>query len=68
MFDIEHMFYTFNAGTCGRQAYRTRLTFYLAKFIDLYNIINSAFCLSVILNRHMSLSFSLSREHNRRIP
>jgi len=68
MFDIEHTFYTFNAGTRGHQAYRTRLTFYLAKFIDVYDIINSAFCLSVILNRHMSLSFSLSREHNRRIP
>ena len=68
MFDIEHMYYTFNAGTRGHQAYRTRLTFYLAKLIDGYDIINSAFCLSVILNRHMSLSFSLSREHNRRIP
>ena len=42
--------------------------FYLATFIDVYDIINSAFCLSVILNRHMSLSFSSSREHNRRIP
>ncbi len=68
MFDIEHMFYTFNAGTRGHQAYCTRLTFYLAKFIDVYDIINSAFCLSVILNQYMSLSFSTSREHNRRIP
>jgi len=68
MFDIEHMSYTFNAGTRGHQAYRTRLTFYLAKFIDVYDIINSAFCSSVILNRHMSLSFSTRREHNRRIP
>ena len=57
MFDIERMFYIFNVGTRGQQAYRTRLTFYLATFIDSYDIINSAICSSVILNRHMSLVF-----------
>lgn len=68
MFDLEHKFYSFNAGTGSRQAHRTRLTLYLTNIIDVYSIINSAFCLSVILNRHMSLPFSISREHNRRIP
>jgi len=68
MFYIEHKFYTFNAGTGSHQAQRTRLTFYPASFLDVYDIINSAFCLPVILNQHVSLSFSTTREHNRGIP
>lgn len=68
MFDLEHKFYMFNAGTGSHKTLCTRLTLYLTKIIDVYSIINSAFCLSVILNQHMSLPFSMSREHNRRIP
>jgi hypothetical protein len=31
MFDLEHKFYTFNAGTGSHQAQRTRLTFFSGK-------------------------------------